>query len=242
LHRCSAQGIDAGMDELERVLAALPRLPIFPLPGAVLLPHGAMPLHIFEPRYRQMTRDCLPRHGGNNALALAQIVPSSIRAAEDPPRVMSIVGVGTLARVEELPDGRYNLVLKGVLRARILEEHRTAKPYRVVRAEALLDDPAEDSNPASIAAAAALRRLLFALCAAKPGPTAEALAHMAARAQEPGRLADLLGAALLESAADRQAALEAVRVEARLALVSRTVAALLAQTGPAPERKGGYLN
>jgi Lon protease-like protein len=230
------------MDELERVLAALPHLPIFPLPGAVLLPHGAMPLHIFEPRYRQMTRDCLPRHGGNNALALAQIVPSSIRAAEDPPRVMSIVGVGTLARVEELPDGRYNLVLKGILRARILEEHRTAKPYRVVRAEALLDDPAEDSNPASIAGAAALRRLLFALCAAKPGPTAEALAHIAARAQEPGRLADLLGAALLESAADRQAALEALRVEARLALVSRTVAALLAQTGPAPERKGGYLN
>jgi Lon protease-like protein len=155
---------------------------------------------------------------------------------------MSIVGVGTLARVEELPDGRYNLVLKGILRARILEERRTAKPYRVVRAEALLDDPAEDSNPASIAGAAALRRLLFALCAAKPGPTAEALAHIAARAQEPGRLADLLGAALLESAADRQAALEALRVEARLALVSRTVAALLAQTGPAPERKGGYLN
>jgi Lon protease-like protein len=230
------------MDELGRVLAALPHLPIFPLPGAVLLPHGAVPLHIFEPRYREMTRDCLLRNGGNNALALAQIVPSSIGTAKDPPRVMPIVGVGTLARVEELPDGRYNLVLKGVLRARILEEHRTAKPYRVVRAEALLDDPADDSSPASIAAAAALRRLLFALCAAKPGPAAEALAQMAARAQAPGRLADLLGAALLESAADRQAALEALRVEARLALVSRTVAALLAQTGPARERKGGYLN
>src|SRR5258708_20036322 len=77
------------MDELERVLAALPHLPIFPLPGAVLLPHGAMPLHIFEPRYRQMTRDCLPRHGGKNALAPAPIVPPPLRAAADPPRAES---------------------------------------------------------------------------------------------------------------------------------------------------------
>jgi uncharacterized protein len=230
------------MDDVERVNAALSRLPIFPLPGAVLLPHGVVPLHIFEPRYRAMTHDCLPRNGGHNALALAQVAPASLRAGENPPRVLPIIGVGTLARIEELPDGRFNLVLKGVLRARIVEELRSGKPYRVVRAIALLDDPAEERDPRVIEAAESLRRLLLALCAAQPGPAAQALAQMSARTQEPGRLADLLAASLIESPSDRQAVLEALRVKARLTLVNQAVAALLAQAAPRAEAKGGFLN
>ena len=46
------------MDDAERIRRALPTLPIFPLPGAVLLPHALVPLHIFEPRYRKLTGDC----------------------------------------------------------------------------------------------------------------------------------------------------------------------------------------
>jgi Lon protease-like protein len=160
------------MDEFQRVTAALRRLPIFPLPGAVLLPHGAVPLHIFEPRYRKMVRDCLPQNGGANALALAQIAPASLRSGDDPPRVLPIVGVGTLARLEELPDGRFNLVLKGVMRARISEEHATVEPYRLVRAEPLVDDPAEGEDPRVLEAAASLRRLVLAFCAARPGARA----------------------------------------------------------------------
>lgn len=230
------------MDELERVRGALSRLPIFPLPGAVLLPHGAVPLHVFEPRYRQMLRDCLPRNGGDNAMALAQIVPASLRAGDDPPRVMPIVGVGVVARVEELPDGRSNIVLKGVLRARIVEEHRTARPYRLVRAEELPDDPLEDSAPEVVSAAEGLRRLLLAFCAAEPGPAAQALAQMAARAERPGHLADLLAASLLEESGERQAVLEALRIRARVALVSQSVAAMLARAAPAAEGQGRYLN
>ncbi|GAC1347897.1 MAG: LON peptidase substrate-binding domain-containing protein [Myxococcales bacterium] len=230
------------MDDVERVTAALSRLPIFPLPGAVLLPHGAVPLHIFEPRYRAMTQDCLPRNGGHNVLALAQPSPVSLRSGEDPPRLLPIVGVGTLARLEELPDGRFNLVLKGVLRARIVEELPSGKPYRVVRAVALVDDPVEERDPAVLEAAESLRRLLLALCAAQPGPAAQALAQMSSRAQEPGRLADILAASLIETPSERQAVLEALRVKARIALVSQAVAALLAQATPRAEAKGGFLN
>src|SRR5918911_5271031 len=122
------------MDDAERVQRALRALPIFPLPGAVLLPHALVPLHIFEPRYRKMTRDC---DQGLRALALANI-PDDRAARENPPRVLPVVGVGALARVESLPDGRFNIVLRGVQRATIEQELPTGEPYRLVRATPLL--------------------------------------------------------------------------------------------------------
>ncbi|GAC1595104.1 MAG: hypothetical protein NVS4B10_03360 [Myxococcales bacterium] len=226
------------MDDVERVTAALSRLPIFPLPGAVLLPHALVPLHVFEPRYRRMTQDC---NAGSKLLALAH-VPDDEAAAATPARVLPVIGVGVLAKVDPLPDGRFNLVLKGVLRARIVEELPSGKPYRVVRAVALVDDPVEERDPAVLEAAESLRRLLLALCAAQPGPAAQALAQMSSRAQEPGRLADILAASLIETPSERQAVLEALRVKARIALVSQAVAALLAQATPRAEAKGGFLN
>jgi len=116
------------MDDLAQVSRALQSLPIFPLPGAVLLPHTMVPLHIFEPRYRKMTRDC---DKGLRVLALAHI-PDELAAGEKPPRVLPVIGVGVLARVDPLPDGRFNIVLRGVLRARIEEELPTLEPYRLV--------------------------------------------------------------------------------------------------------------
>src|ERR1700693_3057002 len=101
------------MDDAERIRRALPTLPIFPLPGAVLLPHALVPLHIFEPRYRKMTKDC---EGGLRVLALANI-PDDHAAGERPPRVAPVIGVGLLAKVEPLPDGRFNILLRGVRRA-----------------------------------------------------------------------------------------------------------------------------
>src|SRR3954467_7065697 len=99
----------SAMDDQARVRSALPRLPIFPLPGAVLLPHALVPLHIFEPRYRKMTRDC---DEGLRVMAMANI-PDDEAAGEKPPRVLPIVGAGVLAKVDKLPDGRFNIVLRG---------------------------------------------------------------------------------------------------------------------------------
>src|SRR5207302_4729322 len=145
------------------------------------------------------------------------------------PRVHSLVGVGVLARVEPLPDGRFNIVLKGVLRARIREELQTGEPYRVVRAEPLLDDPAEDQHPAVRRGCEELRGLLLALCAARPDAEAALLAQRAARAVRAGELADLAASMLLESPGDRQAALEALAVQRRLQLVAQAAATQLAR-------------
>ncbi|TMB08389.1 MAG: hypothetical protein E6J64_02075 [Deltaproteobacteria bacterium] len=126
-------------DDAQRVERQLHRLPIFPLPGAVLLPYALIPLHVFEPRYRKMVRDC---QAGAGVMALANI-PAEPRATRDPPHVLPVIGAGILARVDPLPDGRSNIVLRGVRRARIVEELPTQEPYRLVRAEPLAEPPAD---------------------------------------------------------------------------------------------------
>jgi len=211
------------MDDLAKVRRALLRLPIFPLPGAVLLPHALVPLHIFEPRYRKMTSDC---EGGLRTLALAHI-PDDRAAGEKPPRVLPLVGVGVLARVDRLPDGRFNIVLRGVARARIEEELPATEPYRLVRATLL-----EPRAPAPSAAvlADALRQLVLALSAARRTEETQALVQLAARAQAPGDLADVVAGVLLATPRERQAVLDAVELEPRLELATQAAAAALART------------
>jgi Lon protease-like protein len=214
------------MDDQERVRRALPELPIFPLPGAVLLPHALVPLHIFEPRYRKMTRDASE---GLHVLALANI-PDERAAGETPPRVLPVVGVGVLARVDRLADGRFNIVLRGVARARIEEELPAIEPYRRVRARLL---EAEATSARVQAQADALKRLVLALSAARRSEEMLALVQLAARAQHPGDLADVVAGVLLATPRDRQAVLEAVALEARLELATQAAAAALARTASA---------
>ncbi|MFL5310929.1 MAG: LON peptidase substrate-binding domain-containing protein [Myxococcales bacterium] len=215
------------MDDAQRVERQLHRLPIFPLPGAVLLPHALIPLHVFEPRYRKMVRDC---QSGAGVLALANIPGEALRAGRNPPRVLPVIGAGILARVDPLPDGRSNIVLRGVRRARIVEELPTQEPYRLVRAEALDEAPAE--AVALDRSAQQLRQLVLALCARHPGAAATALAQMAGSTASPGDLADAVGAMIIESPHERQRLLETASAEDRLRRVAEHLAATLAGSQP----------
>ena len=221
------------MSDSERALDGLSRLAIFPLPDVVLLPHERVPLHIFEPRYREMTRSCLEE---KSALALAQIRPATRRERElnGEPRVLPVIGVGTIYESEPLDDGRYNIVLEGFWRARIVEELVTDAPYRIVRAELLADEQGEGDEAKR--GSDALDGLLLALCRARPGKGVEALLEHAARAQTPGQLADRVGGAVIDSPRERQALLEELSVPKRLERVSHAVAALLAQVMARPEQ------
>jgi Lon protease-like protein len=214
------------MDDAERVRRALTHLPIFPLPGAVLLPHSLVPLHIFEPRYRKMTRDVSE---GLRVLALANI-PDEIAAAEEPQRVMPVIGMGVLARVDNLPDGRFNIVLRGAARARIVEELPSGEPYRLVRAELVEWTGRPGAREEELADA--LKNLVLALSSAQRNAETQALAQLSARAHHPGDLADVVAGVLLSSPTERQSVLEAVEPEERLELVLRAAASALAQTAP----------
>jgi Lon protease-like protein len=108
------------------------RLPLFPLPGVVLLPGTLLPLHIFEPRYREMVARALE---ADRMIGMALLKPGWETAAEPPP-IHPIGGAGEIIESEDLPDGRYNILLEGRFRYRVLEE-ALPDPYRVARVEEL---------------------------------------------------------------------------------------------------------
>ena len=108
------------------------RLSIFPLAGALLFPGLQLPLHIFEPRYRAMVSDALARDQ-----RIAMIQPQAM--GEGAP-LFRVGCVGKIADVEALDDGRYNIVLTGIARFRVLRELDVTTPFRQVEAE-LIDEP-----------------------------------------------------------------------------------------------------
>jgi Lon protease-like protein len=112
-------------------------IPLFPLPGVVLLPGTLLPLHIFEPRYRAMVGDAL---AGNRMIGMAMIRPDG-DTDEACPAVHPIGGAGEIVESDELGDGRYNILLEGRFRYRILEEEVSPAPYRTARVEEIASIP-----------------------------------------------------------------------------------------------------
>lgn len=109
------------------------RLSIFPLPGAILFPGLRLPLHIFEQRYRALTGDSLARDR-----RIAMIQP---QGGEEGAQLFTIGCIGRIGEVEALEDGRYNLVLEGESRFRLLRELDVTTPFRQVEGELIEDDP-----------------------------------------------------------------------------------------------------
>lgn len=108
------------------------RLPIFPLPGAILFPGLQLPLHIFEPRYRELVGSALARDR-----QIGMIQPQ--RAVEGAP-LYEIGCLGRISDVEALEDGRYNIILDGVQRFRVLRELTVTTAFRQVEAELIEDE------------------------------------------------------------------------------------------------------
>ena len=117
------------------------RLSIFPLSGALLFPRGQLPLHIFEPRYRALVSDALARDR-----RISMIQP---RGPGEPPPLFDIGCVGHIREVERLDDGRFNIVLQGLTRFRLLRELQVSTAFRQVEADigAFADAEAPDPLP-----------------------------------------------------------------------------------------------
>jgi Lon protease-like protein len=105
-------------------------IPVFPLPGALLLPRGQMPLNIFEPRYVAMVDDAL--RSGHRLIGMIQ-PESADPAADMKPSLYKIGCVGRITQIAETGDGRYLLQLTGIVRFRIEEELAVSTPYRQCR-------------------------------------------------------------------------------------------------------------
>ncbi len=108
-------------------------LPLFPLPATVLFPNVFLPLHVFEPRYRDMMADAL---AGDRMIGVVLLRDGWQRDYEGRPSVYAVGCSGVITHAEQLPDGRYNLVLRGLDRFRIRsEDHR--RRYRRAAVETL---------------------------------------------------------------------------------------------------------
>src|SRR5688572_29816911 len=117
-------------------------LPIFPLPNVVLFPTTLLPLHIFELRYRAMVRDALE---GERLIGMVMLRPGWERGYEGTPAVYPIGCAGFITRADRLADGRYNIMLRGMERFRIINERPSgegAAQYRVALVEAIEDSRA----------------------------------------------------------------------------------------------------
>jgi Lon protease-like protein len=124
--------------------------PIFPLAGAILFPRSQLPLHIFEPRYREMVRDAIDGPG-----RIAMIQPLSLESDDAP--LYAVGCVGEIVGIEELADGRFNIVLLGSNRFRLVREVESETSYRCAEMDLEAFDDSEP-GPLSIVQRAEVER------------------------------------------------------------------------------------
>ena len=114
-------------------------LPIFPLTGALLLPGGRLPLHVFEPRYRHMVEDALEGDGFIGMIQPLAPEPDAVQESEDDevadPDLYQVGCAGVVERWQRLPDGRFVILLKGIARFRVGQELPHHHGYRRVEAD-----------------------------------------------------------------------------------------------------------
>ena len=197
-------------------------VPIFPLPEVALFPRTLLPLHIFEARYRAMVADALAR---DRRICMVRLRPGYEAAYAGKPEVFAVGGLGQIVSCERLATGRYDLVLRGEARVRIVREVPGDTLYRVIVGE-LLDDvpPAGDVTALVERVRAACRAILGIL-----GRPPDFLDAIFTEGQAPGVIADRVAAGVLPGADVRQELLETAEVDLRLNRLVLALDALVEQ-------------
>lgn len=126
------------------VEAQLPdSIPLFPLPDVTLFPHTTQPFHVFEPRYRAMVEDAL---AGDSIIGMVLLRPGFEPEYEGRPPVYDVGCAGIIVSSQLLPDGRYNILLRGLTKFRILGEDLN-RLYRLASVESITEAVASDERP-----------------------------------------------------------------------------------------------
>lgn len=222
-------------------MSAVIHIPVFPLPDVVLFPHTLLPLHVFEPRYRQMVRDCL---AGDKRIAMALLRPGWENDYYGRPPIHPIAGAGEIIQHEALPDGRFNVLLRGTMRIGITAEPPSEKPYRVARARPL-PDRYPDGNPKALEDRIERLKVFYLRILSEVQKGQGEIAKIFSGVKDPGIIVDRIAGAAIADAETRQQVLEAVEVSTRLAIVQEHLVAVLShlsdRNAPA-ERSSGRQN
>jgi ATP-dependent Lon protease len=189
-------------------------VPVMTLPNVTFFPQALLPLHIFEPRYRQMLKDVLATN------RLFAVTGLNQRLAEDPSQFeppFKIASVGIVRACQKNDNGTSNLLLQGLCRVEFLEI-LSDEPYRRVRIRPLPSQPVKD-----VAEAAKLRTELSRLIALKQkygAPMSAEMAEFLRTVEDPEIFIDLAAFSLCENSAVKQKLLETLDVTRRLELFS----------------------
>lgn len=204
-----------------RRVADLPSvIPVFPLPAALLLPGGRMPLNIFEPRYLQMVDEAI---GGGRLLGMIQPALDGALRADGEPELSEVGCLGRITSLTETGDGRYLISLQGVCRFRIVQELSAKGPFRQCRIMPFVADLSEDPTGTEINRLA----LLKAFRAYLEANDLEADWDSVSRAEN-AMLVNALSMMVPYGAAEKQALLEApdlkTRADTLIAITEMTLA------------------
>jgi Lon protease-like protein len=182
---------------------------LFPLPGLVFFPHAVQPLHVFEQRYRQLMEDTV---AGDRLITLVMLKEGWENDYDEAPAIERVACLGRVIAEQLLPDGRYNLMLRGLARVKILDEPSTTKLYRVANVKVL-----EDIVPDDIEELMALRTGLADLILPRvtEGQSREQLRELFKGELRLGHVCDVLSFALPIPPATKQELLEELDVPER---------------------------
>ena len=199
-------------------------LKVFPLYGVAVLPGTPTPFHIFEPRYKALVQEALR---GDRVIAVPALLTKADAQQLRPP-VKRVCGAGVIEAEKEYPDGRYDILVRGLARVRLVEELPPDHLFREWRAEIL-----EEVWPAGGARALApqlegLRQLVVELSTRLPAESgAPQLAEAVSQMTDPSSIVDLVAAAVVSDPASRQKVLEELDVARRLEYVLEEVAGVV---------------
>lgn len=214
----------------------LAALSIFPLPQVTLFPGAVLPLHVFEPRYREMVRAALAER---RVLAVARLKPGFEADYEGRPPVFDVCGAGVIESCSERPDGRFDLTLRGVARVRIEHELPPVRAFRQVKA-ARLDDRVPP--PALVAAWQAKLAALWERLAPHLPEPARDLRALTRGADDAGVYSDRLAAALVAEPEASQELLEESDPAERLRLLASRLQEVVDALAPGSARGDNALN
>lgn len=192
------------------------RIPIFPLSNVVLFPRLATPLHLFEPRYRQLARDVL---AGERRIGMVVVRPEFSDEMPGDPPIFPIGCAGVVTESQRLPDGRYNIVLQGEHRFRVVSEEPRGRQrlYRIAHVQPL-EERYDDSERERVARlrTSITESLSVLLRESRPERTGLLRAELLARVDD-ATLVNLLCNGISLPVEDKQALLEADSIPARYA-------------------------
>jgi len=184
---------------------------LFPLPNVVLFPHVVQPLHIFEPRYRQMTAEAL---AGDRLIGMALLQPGWEAGYAGQPPVHDVGCLGTIVAEQALEDGRFNILLRGVSRFKVEQEVSHTKQFRTARVSLL-----DDASAPSVEAARKFRRRFLKIVPpwlSAAGAVAAEFRKLIKSDVPVGTLCDIIAFALPLEVTFKQELLEELCIERRV--------------------------